>query len=395
MTPAKKPRPRRRNQLAMNVGLALSVCLLFLGAAELFFRLVEYDFAGEKRAWQRVPIYYQKPTVPIGEAFFRRPGPQSTTDRVLHTRVEQLEITPNPYADEEPVTVVYDENGFRNPEKLDGWSIVFVGDSFTELGYLPHEALFTTIVGELLEVDVLNLGVSFTGPLTQLTYLRHYGLSPATRQAVMVFFEGNDLKDLDKEYDALERLRTTGEREFREFETNTSLVRAVQRLLFPEPLERPPNRGYVNAYFDSADGKIPVSLQYAPPNGAELEETTRQRLEDVLAEYAAFCREHGVEPWIAYMPAKRRVLHGRVRFTDEIWKNVRSWQPSDLPQFLARRAESHGIEMIDLTPALVETTVERSRLPYNSIFDTHLNALGSRAVAVEMARRLGRPTPPG
>lgn len=45
------------------------------------------------------------------------------------------------------------------------------GDSFVELGNLPFEQLFTTILGELTHRPVLNLGVSHTGSLTQLCYL--------------------------------------------------------------------------------------------------------------------------------------------------------------------------------------------------------------------------------
>ena len=59
-----------------------------------------------------------------------------------------------------------------------------------------YDQLFTTILGKMLNIRVLNLGVSHTGPLTQLSYLQDYGVSPSTKHVVIVFYEGNDLSDL-------------------------------------------------------------------------------------------------------------------------------------------------------------------------------------------------------
>ena len=56
------------------------------------------------------------------------------------------------------ITVQYDEAGFRNPAGMLDWDIAVAGDSFTELGYLRHEDLFTTVLGQILDARVLNLG---------------------------------------------------------------------------------------------------------------------------------------------------------------------------------------------------------------------------------------------
>lgn len=76
------------------------------------------------------------------------------------------------YRNERPVTVAYDEQGFRNPDDLIDWDIVVVGDSFVELGYLPYEDLYTTRLGRLLGCRVKNLGCSYTGPFTYDYYLK-------------------------------------------------------------------------------------------------------------------------------------------------------------------------------------------------------------------------------
>ena len=217
-----------------------------------------------------VPPFFRYPMVPTGDVYFRRQGPQQWTGLVLNTMVRQLSLAPNPYGAEPTLTITYERDGFRNPESLRDWEISIAGDSFTELGYLPYEELFTTRLGASLQVRVRNLGVSYTGPLTQLSYLRDYGLSPKTRDVFITFFEGNDLGALDWEYSSLERWRTTGEREYRQFQTQSSFTRALWQ--FFDTLNgkvRPADP--INAYFTAPTGATPVTLVYTPPSRAQLE----------------------------------------------------------------------------------------------------------------------------
>src|SRR5262249_49799046 len=148
-----------------------------LGLLEGFCRLTQFDFAQEERKWRAVPPYWRAPIIPSGEAFFRRPGPEPWAGQVLNIRVQQLHIFPNPYTNEPAVTLVYDEQGFRNEGGWTDWEVAIAGDSFTEQGYLTSDQMFTTILGKLINARVLNLGVSYTGPLSQLSYLRDYGIA--------------------------------------------------------------------------------------------------------------------------------------------------------------------------------------------------------------------------
>jgi len=112
------------------------------------------------------------------------------------------------------------------------------------------------------------------------------------------------------------------------------------------------------------------------------------QLEYFFGEYKTFTREQQITPWLAYMPCKLRVLHGQVRVTDEASEEQRAWQPSDLPEVLAELCDRHGVEFVNLTPALSEFTREEKELPFNSMYDTHINARGSRVVAMELSRHL-------
>jgi hypothetical protein len=380
----------RHTWSAAVISRRLCIFLLAMFAAvavlELFFRVIGFDFAREEQAWHKTPIYFRQPVIPTGDVFFRRPGPEEWTGQVLNARLQQLKVTPNPYRDEPIITVRYDRLGFRNESGETNWEIVVAGDSFTELGYLPHEQLFTELLAKRLGVRVRNLGVSFTGPLTQLSHLRDFGVVPATHRAVIVFFEGNDLKDLNDEYAALVKFRHEGKRPTREFRKRTSVVQHTYNLAKSFLDGR--RTSWITGYFKSSHGRVPVTLGFAPPNENQLPPATRQHLDEVCKEFATFGKERSLEVTLVFMPCKERVIHGMVDFSPDAPAVFKQWRPTDLPSMMGRLAARHGIRYLDLTPALVNETKVSGELLYNSILDSHLNARGSFVVAEELARHL-------
>ena len=387
----------RRSQTWRTASLAVAAVAATLAAAELGFRAIGYDFSGARAAHEAYPIYYRRPTVAVGSVFFRRPGPAVWRGNVLargfDAELGSQDETPNPYRDGPEITVRYDADGFRNPETLEDWTIAVAGDSFTELGYLADEDLFTSQLGRHLGVGVKNLGASFTGPLTQIFYLEQYAASPSLRQAVLVFFEGNDLADLRDESRALRRWRATGERPRREIQPQSSLLCHLRRRLAADAGERrrlsiqefiPRHLGF----FDSVSGEVPVTVQHAPPSAAELGAAGRQRLDRTLAKLAAVAGGLGAEPWLVYMPSKRRVLHERLRMAETAEPELVRWRPGELAQLVAETAERRGVHFLDLSPALLAEAA-RGRLLYNGVWDTHLNREGSHLVGRVLAEALG------
>ena len=383
--------PNLRYVSNASTNTCLSVLSLFvtLAVCEGLFRAVGFDFSREEQAWRRIPPYYRQPIVPTGEVFFRRPGPQSWSGQVINTRMAQLNIAPNPYVDEPEKTITYNKTGFRSADDILEWDIAVAGDSFTELGHLQDEELFTTILGNDLNVNVMNLGTAYTGPLTQLSYLRDYGIPANIKVAVIVFFEGNDLRDLASEYEALMRWQQNGQRDVRQFKRQSSTFKALYQLVSSEIFGRlaaPTN--IVNAYFKSSDGDMPVSLDYAPPGKAEISPESVHHLNYFFSEYAALATGRQITGWLAFMPSKRRVLDSQIEFTTGALENIAEWQPRDLPEFIGELCQQYGIRFMDLTPALIMETSNEAHLVYNSVFDTHLNAFGSQVVAREMGRHL-------
>jgi len=401
MEPAVSPSRRRSastRRRAAGPLIALVTIVLTVVALEVGFRLADFDFEFKARAFARLPIFCRQPVVPVGPAFFRRPGPDRWQGQVLRMCDQLTGAADDAYRDEPAVTVTYDREGFRNPPELSDWDVVVTGDSFTELGYLPYEDLFTSRLADLRNVRVKNLGVSYTGTITQTSYLREYGKAPSTTDAIVVFFEGNDLLDIVVEHLALEGSRRGETRPVPRSRLETlpkqsSLLKAAYRLLVgerpaapagDEPAERLKN--YTPAVFVSGATRTPLTVDYLLPNRSDLPAAGQSLVMEAIAGWGDAARALGLRPWLAYMPCKRRVLDGYLTSVDGTPLPV---MHSDLPDFVRDAAARVDIRFVDLTPALRRET-ERGGLTYNAIRDTHLNRLGSWTVGNALARALAR-----
>lgn len=370
-------------------GIAVSAAALTMSivSIELACRLLKIDF--NRYNYNPVPIFYRMATVPVGEVFFRRPGPAEWRGKALQSamRYYRFEGPAGAYSDEKPLVIKYDSLGFRNPEGFEDYEIAIAGDSCTELGYLAYEDLFSTRVGSLLGLRVKNLGVSSTSSLTQNYYLKEYGKSGNIKHAVMVFFEGNDIREGVEEAKDLDVFRSTGRRPCREIANNNSFVRAAGRLakrLFL-PSESRPSRE--NAYLESGGDKIPVSIFYAPPSAGQLTGEEKNFLDLAFSGLAGAAASLGAQPWVVYMPCKHRVFYGHIRFTDDADKKLVEWKPTDLPDAIRAYAAKYGVRFIDLTPVLIGE-MERMRIPFNTVFDSHVNRHGSSVAAQVIADAL-------
>lgn len=94
-----------------------------------------------------------------------------------------------------------DEHGFHNPagaHKNNRPDVVLLGDSFTQGASVPSE----NNLGALLRrenLSVLNLGIGGNGPLMELASYREYAAQKQPHKVVWLFFEGNDISDLEAE----------------------------------------------------------------------------------------------------------------------------------------------------------------------------------------------------
>lgn len=378
-------------RFSRRVCVLASALILSLAAIEAFFRGVRFDFRRQAAALERTPPFYRKPALPCGTVFFRRQGPLEWTGQPLRSVLRALHLEADAYADEPPVRVRYDAFGFRNHPRPEAWEIAVAGDSFTELGHLPHEDLFTTRLAARLGGRVLNLGASNTGPLMHLTYLAEFGRSPATREAMIVFYEGNDWADLAYESAAEQRFRATGRRPTREIRPQTSFLRALGEWMRAEPRPAPPAPLPVEAWLLVRTGRVAVTLGPPPPAWGDLPPATRAACEDFLRRFAEWARAHAIRPWLAFMPVKQRVWHGLLEFSPAATPEMLRWQPTDAPAALAEACARYRIRFVDLTPALQADTRAHGEPVFNTLYDTHLNARGARVVAEALARAFEEP----
>jgi hypothetical protein len=374
------------------VSVSLLILVLGFAALEVGFRLVAFDFSGKYRAHYRLPVFNRQATHPSGELYLRRPGHTTWTGKPLTTILQLRTGDDAVYPGETEVTITYDRLGFRNPDSLTDWEVVVVGDSFVELGHLPKEELFTTHLAKELGRSVKNLGVSGTGPLTQIHYLEAYGKAPSTKVALLVFYEGNDIRNLATEARALKEFERTGVAESRSITRQSSMLAALVALLESEDTAQPPSRRegspVANATFRCDGVETPVTVTCHPADGALLPRREQRLLQEHLPRWGEVARKLGLEPWLVYMPCKHRVLYGHLQFSpEETRQKLVTWGPSDLPTYIEGICRNAGIQVHDLTPVL-KAEADAGRLPYNTILDMHLNRSGSRLVARDLAEVL-------
>ena len=94
-----------------------------------------------------------------------------------------------------------DRYGFNNPDtEWDKKEIeyLFIGDSYTHGACVNRPNDIGSVLRSISNKSVLNLGQPGNGPLMQYATLREY-LSSNVKKVIWVYYEGNDLKDLEFE----------------------------------------------------------------------------------------------------------------------------------------------------------------------------------------------------
>jgi hypothetical protein len=283
------------------------------------------------------------------------------------------------------VLVHYDRHGFRNSVDLEKADIVVIGDSYIE-GYLtPDSKVATTLLSQLQDKTVANLGHSGYGPQQELVVLKRYGLPLHPRTVIWAFFEGNDFSDAERYEEKVARVGSP----FLQDLWYRSMTRAVlARMLKPAKKCTPhPEIEQFRAHFMD-EHHVAQPVFFAP---SEIQPISESRLRKVLlpiAEAAALCREQNIGFVVAFIPEKYRVYHdlSNVTLGSEA---IRSWRVSNVPSELAKRLTQLdlGIQYVDLTSAL-KAASRRGIVTYLPD-DTHWTDAGNRIVAEALHQSLG------
>jgi len=279
-----------------------------------------------------------------------------------------------------------DRNGFRNSRDLRRAPVVLIGDSFIDGYKVAQEEVCSSRLGEILGVDICNLGQCDYGLAQELVVLRRLAVKLRPRVVVWFFCEGNDLQ-LIEEYRAAvgdweayvgrvdgswPRSFCCGVRNRVEQWLEAQFVPdldEVRRNSAPLRAEIPGDS--VTMYFGA--GPHYVSRDY---EASLLNET-----QDVLREAQAICDGNDIRFLVAMIPVRFRVYRDLCEFAED--SPLAECEPNDTPQRLRRRCRDARIKYLDLTLTL-KAAAQEGKLVYLAD-DDHWSPEGHAVVAEEIA----------
>jgi hypothetical protein len=285
------------------------------------------------------------------------------------------------------VELAFDRNGFRNDSDLLAADIAVIGDSFIEAPTVTHSELMTTHLGTLQHGTVANLGISGYGPQQELIVLKRYALPLHPKAVIWVFYEGNDLWNVqtyEEDKAALSDGLYGSERKQRSFLRNT--LAALIRL----PHSCHPNRKLTERYgvIRASDGgvqKLYFTSEDLPLSQRDVDAI--QKTGAILAEAYRLCREQGIRFLVVFAPAEHRIYDGLPSLL-EVSDRVKPWRVNDVPQRLeaAVRKLAPAVEYLDLTSVFRLEASKGTEIFLEN--DTHWTPETHRIVAETLNRRL-------
>ncbi|WP_172834343.1 alginate O-acetyltransferase AlgX-related protein [Nitrospira japonica] len=357
--------------------------LLCLAALEIpaVLRLVNYqDLFSTPGSpnWWNIPQYVEDPEL----VWIHTPHYQKKGKYVRGNVAEALCATM--VNDVREYDVRYDQHGFRNQTDLTSADIAVVGDSFVESPQTPYDSLMTNVLGNLQHASVANLGISGYGPQQELIVLKRFALPLRPKTIVWVFYEGNDLNDVQRYEDSLHL---------------TAESRPPQSVL-----SQIWTRSFLNNLLstfvrlrDGCQSSSAVGDYYALVKDAQGRETRQYFISDLFSTPAKhmeamsitrtslstahqLSRQHGFRLVVVFAPTEYRV-YSDVPSVIEFSDKTKDWRPSNLPSRLRSMVADIDpkIDFIDLTPVFRDE-VSRYGQPFLSD-DTHWSDAGHALVA--------------
>lgn len=290
-----------------------------------------------------------------------------------------------------PYDVRLDRHGFRNDRDLSTADVAVVGDSFVDTVETPSDRLMTTVLGQLTESTVANLGRGGYGPQQTLIVLRRYALPLNPKVIVWAFYEGNDLHDVVT-YDRLLSALRSGELDVQPSAYERSFARSALGALY-QLLDgcTPAWPNVATGVFRNAAGRNVQMhfLMLGPPENdrwSPEHESALGRVREALQHAHELTRSRGIALVVAFIPMSFRVYGDAVQCADD--SNCAGWALNDLPQRLEAVIGqiSDEIRYVDLTPRFV-AEAKRRRLLYLPD-DTHWTVDGHRLAAEVIAEAL-------
>lgn len=301
----------------------------------------------------------------------------------------------------------YNKWGFRVNSSAPPFTAVVIGDSFVEYSENDLDT-FSERLKAVSGLSTFNLGRAWYGPYQYLELFRRYAVPLRERYAILCFFAGNDITDI-QEY---RQWLTTGEYYFYTDYSRASFLRRYHMAGYEAPMallnvieswwaepKLKPRPAANLGVFQLGKQRVVMKTDY----WNQTETTQRllssepwEDLRSLLTEFHHLSIENGITPIVVYIPTKIQV-YGRF-FTGEGGPEVLAKIKGQLlfetnsAQAFRILAQQLDIGLIDLLPGFQRLAAEGKLLYYP--FDTHWNREGREAAAKLVGAALGASTSP-
>jgi hypothetical protein len=295
-----------------------------------------------------------------------------------------------------------DEHGFRNPREIwgsDGIQVVILGDSFGNAACVEEENSHTHVIRTAYP-KTLNFSASANGPPLVLAYMSEYVRHLKPKFVLWMFFEGNDMDNLNFEKNVPLLLEYLKDPNFEQ-----GLIRSQARI--DAALERFVN-GKMDEYRKSRDKAVEQGLnlgargQETPLSGKIVDALLLRNLRGIIGLPALY---RDLWPWAGPLDPDyamfEQVLVQAHEMTSEwggrlIFVYLPAWYrgrtPSTVNAYLQDIHENvrqivtqGGIDFLDITPAFVAYPKPRDLVWYEG---SHYSAAGYRLTGGEIVRFL-------
>ena len=289
---------------------------------------------------------------------------------------EVLCLPPGP---EREFDLRYDQNGFRNEEDFVTAAIAIIGDSYVEAPMMEHSHIMTSVLAQLQNKTVVNLGMSGHGPQQELITFKRYVPQLHPKTVVWVFYGGNDLYDM-KQY-KIDKERATSESRLSKL-WNRTLIKNVLSLAFRVSSQCVPQSNALRRYgiIQNAEGQhrryfVGTNSDLLPLDLGALEATR-----SIIKEAYHLAQERGINLVFVYVPDAFSVYQGLSNLI-EVSDEIKQWEVSDLSDRLRVIVAdiSPKIHYLDLTSALKSAAAKGTQVFLGD--DTHWTEEGHRIAA--------------
>ncbi|MBI3316518.1 MAG: hypothetical protein HYZ85_00745 [Candidatus Omnitrophica bacterium] len=291
-----------------------------------------------------------------------------------------------------PYEARFDENGLRNASGHNAPHIGLIGDSFLEFGMDEADTLAKRLE-KLTGLSVKNYGMEWYGPFQYLESFKRYVLPDRPQTVFILFFEGNDLRDMTHYLN----WRAGGDY----YHFNLTRKNLLERYLITL---KDTGLYFLKLFLRSVD---PRRVHILLPEGSEfntilsysvdlrpaeqIESSAEGRaLKGILQEFKASAEKNGIDLVVVYIPTTAHIYAPYASSKSHVeWLSLQpEWiqNKSNQEACVRKMVEDSGMDWLSLTPAFEKAAASGSLLYYPT--DTHWNEEGRKITASLLADHL-------